>query len=359
MISTRLKKIAFSGKRVLSQARTAWMRRKLPKMRLSRLVKVALIGSGKAASYHLHALRLIENLEVTCLVNRGRSNPQELLDEYKIPSHYKSVDDALDARNFEAAIVAISCESTAEVAHTLGARGIRCLIEKPLALSSAEAQKLALLDSSDLHNVAYNRRFYSSTLKAREIVRSLGAPYSMHIEATEDLFKLLKSAGIDDLRHRLITNTTHGLDLFTLFYGKAAETAALFARKELEGVAISFQTGTRFQNGANGTFLSHWQSPGQWLASLFGNGYRVDINLRSNECILQYGKKTTVFAPAVEDRCAKPGVFLQDWTFFDAVAENRPAAKPLCTIGEACATLALAEAILAAVQSSAAGWEKP
>jgi predicted dehydrogenase len=348
MISSELKKVALSGKRLLSRVRDAWRERKLPERSLSRPVSIAIVGSGKAAAYHLETLRHIRNVKVACLVNRGRSNPEKLLREYGIGAHHTSLEAALSTGGFEAAIVAVSCEATAEISHALATRGIRCLIEKPLGMSSAEAKRIAELPSQAMHAVAYNRRFYSSVLRAREIVRSLGTPYSIHMEASEDLWKVMASSGLEGLRSRLITNTTHGLDLFTLFYGQAVETKALFARKQLEGVPISFQTGTRFANGCNGTFLSHWQSPTRWMVSLYGDRYRIDINLSTNQCSLFSGKATTVFGPAVEDRRAKAGIYLQDWTFFEAVAQKALPPEPLCSVEEACDTLVLAEQILAA-----------
>jgi predicted dehydrogenase len=346
----RVKPVARYLAAAIHNVRAAWNFKRLETRALSRPVKIAVIGSGKAASYHLDALSRIGNLEVACIVNRGRSDASHLLKRYRISTHYDSLSDALDRREFEAALVAVSIPSTAEVTYSLAKSGVRCLVEKPLALNTRESEKLCQLDSQNRHSVAYNRRFYSSVLRARELIDAFGIPYSAHIEASEDMYKILAASGEDDLTSRLITNTTHALDLFTLFLGKAVDTKAMHARRFLGNVPISFQSSSRFENGCTGTFVSHWQSPSNWLVSLYGDQYQITIDLNQNECRARVGKKLMKYGPNVEDRCLKAGVYLQDWNFFEAVARDESPPLPLCSFIEAHETLALAESIQFAFQ---------
>ena len=62
---------------------------------LERLVRVALVGGGKAGQFHLDALRCIRNVQVNALITRGRGNPAPLLNRYEIPQHYTSIADAV------------------------------------------------------------------------------------------------------------------------------------------------------------------------------------------------------------------------------------------------------------------------
>ena len=348
-----LRRIARAGREALAGAQDSWKAAFFRPRTLSRPIEVAIIGSGKAASYHLDTLKHIENLRVSCIVNRGRTDPRPLMAKHHIPAHYTSVAEALEAGQFEAAIIAVPPGTTSAVTSALIQKGIRCLVEKPLSLSTREAAPFTKLESPSLHAVAYNRRFYSCILHALQITQCLGTPYSMHIDAAEDVFKILKASGEEALRVRLVANTTHALDLFTLFLGRSIETKALYVQRKLEDIPIGFQTGTRFENGSTATFVSHGMSPGDWLIFLYGHGYRLTINLSRNQCVLRHGKESRAFRRNVGDRIAKEGVFLQAWAFFEAVAKDAPSPAPLCSFDEAYQTLKLAESILSATHSIA------
>jgi predicted dehydrogenase len=287
-----------------------------------RPLRLAMIGSGKAARFHLEALRRIDDVQVTCIVNCGRSDPRPLMARYRIGHHFSSLRRALDEARFDAAIVAVTATETREVTATLLDSGISCLVEKPLGVTLDEARDLRdrAESASCATSVAYNRRFYSSILAAQEFARALGRPYSIHVEASEPVFELRERLGDEALRHRLVQNTTHAIDMFTLFGGPVVGVSPSGYRKLVDGIPADFMCFLRFRDGGTGSFLSHWCSPGENEVRLYGNGYKLDINLKRNTLKARVGNRTEKITEGDLDVLCKAGVYLQDLHFLRRVA---------------------------------------
>lgn len=322
-------------------------RRRFEERRLERELRVGVFGTGKAGDYHLDVLSRIGGAKVVCLVNRGRTDPAPLLARYGVPEAFASVEDAIGSCSLDAAVVAVSSEATSSVAALLMENRIACLIEKPLAPRLEDAAHLRDLAAKDAlpHAVAYNRRWFGCVRLAHDWVRALGSPYSIHVEASEQALALGAKGGLED---RLLLNTTHFLDLFTLFAGAFESLGGLERRKTLAGQPVDFMNLIRFRNGCTGSFVAHWRSPGGRTASLYGPDYRIDIDLESRQSLLRAGKKLWRSGRSDEDLLFKPGVYLQDFHFLDAVARRAPLAPPSATIEEGYETARLGHAIQAA-----------
>ena len=90
--------------------------------------------------------------------------------------------------SFDMAIVAVDIENLKFVTELLLLSGIKkVLIEKPGGISTEEINQLDGIANSNKAEllIAYNRRFYSSTQKAKEIIESDGGVTSFHFEFTE------------------------------------------------------------------------------------------------------------------------------------------------------------------------------
>jgi predicted dehydrogenase len=310
-----------------------------------------MIGSGKAARFHLKALRHIDDVVVACVVDRGRSDARPLMARYGIDRHFSSLRKALDEVRFDAAIVAVTAAETRGVTATLLDSGIACLVEKPLGVTVDEARELRdrARSVSCATFVAYNRRFYSSVLAAQEFVRALGRPYSIHVEASEPLFALRKRLGEDALRNRLVLNTTHAIDMFTLFGGPVSEVSPIGYRRLVDGIPADFMCFLRFRGSGTGSFLSHWCSPGENEVRLYGNGYKLEINLKRNTLRAQVGKRKQKVSGSDIDILCKAGVYLQDLHFLRRVADGPlggPQLRPLASFEDGYRSLDLSIEIL-------------
>lgn len=150
----------------------------------------------------------------------------------------------------------------------------RVLSEKPLALSSSEADELASVASA--HDttvyVAFNRRHYSAVDAALQIIDEVGGVSSFTMDFTEAIFKLDPSKYSKPVRTRWgIANSIHVID--TAFYLCG-----------LPEKLTSFQTGNavtwhpsgsvffgcgRTENEVPFSYHANWGAPGRW---------RIEIN---------------------------------------------------------------------------------
>lgn len=318
----------------------------VPTLTLSVPLRVAIVGTGKAARFHARALKAIAGATVVCFVNRGGSGGQALPE---IPSGvpvYRGVDELLTRGGFDVAVIAVSWEATEAICVRMLTAGVPCLIEKPLGTSSDEASRIVDAARGRSAFVAYNLRFQSSVLRARDIASAFGRPSSVHIDAPEQSILLKLSAGVrreDAAGQWLLLNTTHALDLFQLFLGSPVEVVAAAPPRRFEGVRSDYSALLQAPLGSSGVFTSHWRSPGSWSLSVFGPDYRVSADLRTNSSeILAPGIAESPTA-AVEDREYKPGVVKQDFAFLQAIVNPSTADPQLATLEQGLAVIRLAE----------------
>ena len=317
--------------------------------RLDGTVRVAMIGTGKAGRYHLEALEKIRGVRVTCIVNRGGSDPSSLMKRYAIPTCYVGVEKALAKRDFDAAIVAVPPSSTLAISKDLFESDIHCLIEKPPGTTVEEASALcsAAVRPKVTSAVAFNRRFYSSVLEAAEYVEALGAPYAIHVNSPERLEKIRKSGEPEETtRNRIVTNTCHSIDLFTAFAGEYEAVESVGSPRYADGIRVDYAGSIRFRKGASGMFSSHWSSPGDRVVTLYGRDYKLEINLSRNRLTATHGKSVRMFRPGPVDWVFKAGVYLQDFQFLAAALTGAPVPAPFATLEQAFQTQRLAFALM-------------
>jgi UDP-N-acetylglucosamine 3-dehydrogenase len=103
-------------------------------------IKVCVIGAGNMGKYHL---RNYDRLPEANLVGMADVNPEsiELAKQYKI-KHYSDFKKMLDELKPEAVSIAVPTPYHFAVAYEVLSRGINCLLEKPIASTVEEADKL-------------------------------------------------------------------------------------------------------------------------------------------------------------------------------------------------------------------------
>ena len=137
-------------------------------------MKYALIGCGRISPNHI-AAATNNNLEIVALCDIDESCMEDKALKFKLPDtvhKYTDYKEMLDAENPE--LVAICTESGkhAEIALYCIAHGCHCIIEKPIALSIADAD--AIINASIRHHVkvsaCHQNRFNKSVQIIREAI---------------------------------------------------------------------------------------------------------------------------------------------------------------------------------------------
>ena len=224
----------------------------------------------------------------------------------------------------EQAILAVGVEQLSHVAQRLIGAGCRSLLlEKPGALNFAELEALnaAVQGNNATVWIAYNRRFYASVQKLRQLVAADGGIISAIFEFTEwsHLIKdLQKAPGVKE--HWLLNNSTHVIDLAFHLIGLPAEgqwQSWHGGSLDWHPAAARFHGAGVSERGIPFSYQADWEAPGRWGVELLTRKNRY--LLRPME-VLQTIPLGSVEAQSIElddelDHHFKPGLFCQCQAF--------------------------------------------
>lgn len=229
-----------------------------------------LIGSGPMAEAYTAVLK--GQLVDFRVIGRGTASAEAFEEATGVSVVCGGLDSALaELPAPEQAIVAVGVEQLAPVAQRLIDAGCRrLLLEKPGALHLGELE--ALHASAQAHGasvwIAYNRRFYASVQKLRQLVAADGGITSAVFEFTEwshRLKDLQKAPGVKD--HWLLANSTHVLDLVFSFIGNPADgqwQAWHGGSLDWHPAAARFHGAGISQRRIPFSYHADWEAPGRW-----------------------------------------------------------------------------------------------
>ncbi|MFA6948301.1 MAG: Gfo/Idh/MocA family oxidoreductase [Eubacteriales bacterium] len=107
-------------------------------------MKYALIGCGRIAPNHIKAARE-NNLEITALCDTNPDHIEDIVKRFSLPENIRRFTDYRDliaAGGFELAAVATESGYHAEIALALIDAGVNVIVEKPIAMSIADADEI-------------------------------------------------------------------------------------------------------------------------------------------------------------------------------------------------------------------------
>ena len=224
------------------------------------------------------------------------------------------------------AIVAVGVEQLAHTAELLLAAGCQSLLlEKPGALSLSELQALHGLAHAKGAQVwiAYNRRFYASVRKVRELVEADGGITSAVFEFTEwshKLQDLQKAPCVKE--HWLLANSTHVIDLAFHFIGLPVEghwQGWHGGSLDWHPAAARFHGAGVSERGIPFAYHADWEAPGRWGVELLTRCNRY--LLRPMEALQAIPLGSVESQPIDLDDALdlqfKPGLFRQCEAFLD------------------------------------------
>jgi len=227
------------------------------------------------------------------------------------------------------AIVSVGVESLSEVAILLLNYGVSSiLLEKPGVGYASEIQFLAKLTSEKgaLVFLAYNRRFYASVIKAKELIENDGGVSSFQFEFTEwsHSIKNLKKT-ITEHNNWFLGNSSHVID--TAFYlgGSPTEISAYHkggldwhpASSVFAGAGVS-------DKGALFSYNANWEAPGRWVLEVLTKKHRFIFKPMEKLQVQDIGSTVVNFVEFDEslDTQFKPGLYLQTKAFINAEYSN-------------------------------------
>lgn len=233
----------------------------------------------------------------------------------------------------DSAIISVGVESLSETCELIIKHGVKqILIEKPgvgYPSDITNLLNLANLFESKIF-IAYNRRFYSSLLKAEEIIIKDGGISSFNFEFTEwsHVIAPLNKTKVE-FSTWFLCNSTHVID--TAFYlGGWPKEMICFHKGGVEWhPSGSIYTGAGISdNGALFSYQANWEAPGRWVVEILTKKHRLYFKPMETLQIQNIG---SVRVEPVEiddhlDKEYKPGLYLQTKAFLEGDYSR------LCTI---------------------------
>ena len=155
----------------------------------------------------------------------------------------------------------------------------RILVEKPGAAGYTELEdvaKLAAEHGTDVR-VGYNRRFYESVIKGRELIAEDGGARAMHFDFTEWSHRIEPLAKEHGVKERwFFHNSSHVVDMAFFLAGWPTEISALATESIGWHPYGRFVGSGKTDTGAVFSYNADWKGPGRW---------QIEITTRKNRLI--------------------------------------------------------------------------
>lgn len=239
-----------------------------------------LIGSGSMAQAYAAVLRA-QDVPFR-VIGRGRASAETFHQATGVPVVAGGLEAALtELPAPEQAIAAVGVEQLAHVAEQLIAAGCgQLLLEKPGALHLAELEAMDAVAQGHGASVwiAYNRRFYASVQKLRQLVFADGGITSAVFEFTEwshRIRPLQKAPGVKE--RWLLANSTHVLDLAFACIGLPADGQWQpwhGGTIDWHPAAARFHGAGLSEQGIPFSYQADWEAPGRWSLELLTRQHR-------------------------------------------------------------------------------------
>jgi UDP-N-acetyl-2-amino-2-deoxyglucuronate dehydrogenase len=226
---------------------------------------IAVIGSGSIADMHIGAIREIGHARLAGVYSRTADKARRLGEREKCrwTTDYRELlrDPAVDLAD-----IVTSSGSHAEIAREALEAGKHVLVEKPMSMTSAEADRLITLalEKGLTLGVVSQRRFEDQHEEVKKVLDSGAIGKLLLVEVSCPYFRDQAYYDSADWRGRIATDggaimnqAIHSVDLLLWFAGPAktvqGKTATQTHRMEAEDLALAIVT---FENGAFGTIMA-------------------------------------------------------------------------------------------------------
>ena len=147
--------------------------------------RVGIIGVGRIAYVHIDALRLLDNVEV-CAIS-SRTNAEAKAKALGINAFYSDYKQMIDQEALDSVHICTSNDVHFEIASYALSKGVHVILEKPMTMDVAEAQKLYELSKQKelVAKIHFHNRFYANNQWIKNNIDAIGEIISIHGEYTQ------------------------------------------------------------------------------------------------------------------------------------------------------------------------------
>jgi len=298
--------------------------------------KIWLIGAGDMAQDYIKVLNGLKRDFI--VVGRSEKSAKECEKSMQCSVLFGGLSNFLQASPDIAthAIVAVGVEKLYETTKELLEHGVvNILVEKPGAMTQDEFNHLSSITKEKNANViiAYNRRFFASTLKARKLIEEDGGVTSFNFEFTEwahVIEPLQKAEGVKE--KWFLANSTHVVDM-AFYLGGPPKEITCFTSGGLDWhpSASIFSGAGISEKGALFNYTANWESAGRWSVEILTDKNKYIFRPMEKLQIQKRGAIAQVFDESIDyslDEEYKPGLYLQTENFLNNKFDG------MCTLDE-------------------------
>lgn len=294
------------------------------------LKQVLVVGTGNIAKEYCKVLKIMGISPD--VVGRNEAKAYKFGKDNKVCAFGGGIDAYLNKvdKMYDYAIVASDVLNLCNNTCSLLEYGVKNIFtEKPAGMNKAEIEKICEMTEKNNASVyvAYNRRFYASTIKALEIIQEDGGVKSFNFEFTEwnHLIKRLPTPACVK-ENWFLANSTHVVDLAFFLGGEPAKIVSF-----TEG-SLSWHPNGCVYAGAGVTkdnilftYQANWAAPGRWGVEILTNKHRLYFRPLEKLAVQEVGS-VTVNITEIDDELDikyKPGFYKEVESFINELNDDK------------------------------------
>ncbi len=301
-----------------------------------KVYNIAILGCGKVAHLHAKAIHNLPNARFAGVWSRSKNTAEKFASNYKVP-FYTEIESLIKEENVDLAIVCTPHPFHLEPAEKAAAAGANVLIEKPLASTLEDADKIieACKNTRVKLGVISQRRWYEPVKRVKDAIDAgkIGKPVFGTINMLGWRDKTYYDA--DEWRGTwklegggvLVNQAPHQLDILLWYMGEIDEVYGLWRNLnhpyiEVEDTALAI---VKFKNGAIGNIIvSNSEKPGIYGKVQVHGENGASVGVQTDGGAMFIAGMSTILEPPVNDIWSVPGEekMLEQWKAEDSAHFN-------------------------------------
>ena len=299
---------------------------------LNPLYNIAILGCGKVAHLHAKAVQNLPNAKLAGVWSRSENSAKTFAAQYNVPI-YTDVETLIQNEKIDLAIVCTPHPFHLGPAEKAAAAGAHVLVEKPLASTLEDADKIisACKKAGAKLGVISQRRWYEPVKRVKEAIEAgkIGKPVFGTINMLGWRDKNYYDA--DEWRGTwkmegggvLVNQAPHQLDILLWFMGEIDEVYGLWRNLnhpyiEVEDTAVAI---VKFKNGGIGNVIvSNSEKPGIYGKVHVHGENGASVGVQTDGGAMFIAGMSGILEPPVNDIWSVPGEenLLEKWKAEDS-----------------------------------------
>jgi len=300
------------------------------------LHNIAILGCGKVAHLHAKAVQNLPNARLAGVWSRSKNTAESFAAQYNVP-FYTDVKTLIQTENIDLAIVCTPHPFHLEPAEKAAATGANILVEKPLASTLEDSDKImeACKNAGVKLGVISQRRWYEPVKRVKDAIEAgkIGKPVLGTINMLG--WRDKKYYDADEWRGTwkmegggvLVNQAPHQLDILLWFMGEIDEVYGLWRNLnhpyiEVEDTAVAI---IKFKNGGIGNIIvSNSQKPGIYGKVHVHGENGASVGVQTDGGAMFIAGMSGILEPPVNDIWSVPGEekMLEQWKAEDSAHFN-------------------------------------